>query len=332
MGERELYYADAMGFLAPPGQPIIADPELKFLDLVHVTVAPPISADQATLVKMVQKSVAEIRTQPTRLEIVRDAIIVIHKPKDMTAVVMGLQNSPTDYKYDDLFDLGVRVVQLAYQDEHEICGGFGYQLMHITDRCRRVLDDLARIGMILDLSHLGHISAMEVLDHIEKEKLHLRVCISHTGSYRFYSHPRNMLDDVMVRVAALDGVVGVYGLTFGLDWVDNSMVPMARHANHFVEICGGDKVVIGSDGTYQSVPEEVYRARCEDMRKRLDQYGIFNVRYPNNVEGTETPDKLRVILNGLLAHGHMDEEVCNKIIGTNLRQFFISALPQKGVL
>jgi microsomal dipeptidase-like Zn-dependent dipeptidase len=323
---QKMYCADAMGFLAPPAEPIVADPDLLYLDLVHVTVAPPMPLNSKQLVPMVQKSSQQICSRK-RFQIGRTAKDLVGDLDDKITVVMGLQNSPTDYAYDDLFECGVRVVQLAYQDEHDVCGGFAWPRVPINDRCRQVLENLARLGMILDLSHLGHTSARQVLEHIEKEKLPLRVMISHTGCYRVYPHMRNLPDDVIQKVAQLGGVVGIYCLTFGLDWQDNGFAPFVRHLQHAIYLCGCENVVIGSDGTYQSSPEAVYLARCESMRQRFDPYGLFNVRTPNNVIGTEHPDKMEIIRDGLQMF--FTSQVVTKVVGTNLHRFFTEALPKK---
>ena len=111
-----MYFADGLGFLNLQGQPPIADKELR-LDLVHATSAFP----RCTTMEQILKAHNEFK----QCVIGQDQLYLVLKRsdidrKDGTGVILGLQSPP----YDDhieasikrLHDAGVRVIQLAYQE------------------------------------------------------------------------------------------------------------------------------------------------------------------------------------------------------------------------
>jgi microsomal dipeptidase-like Zn-dependent dipeptidase len=321
------YYADALAFLDHPGKPIIADSEIN-LDMAHVTVAPPMPIDEKSMLAMVEKSVAEIESQP-KLHIVRDADdIGLAESLNKTAIVMGLQNSPTDGHFKELFKAGIRVFGLWYQDRNVLGGGFNLPDEPITAECRTALRELADLGVIVDLSHAGHASARGVIRFMDEEHLPIELMASHGGCHSVYPHLRNLTDDILEDIVDRSGIVGVYTLTFGLSASDDTLAPFIRHLERMVTVAGAENVCIGSDGVYRRTDERELLEQFNNLNKLVKPDPAFNVRYPAQPLCTYSPLKMSIIERKILERGSSRlQENISQIMGENLKNFFERSLP-----
>ncbi len=101
---------------------------------------------------------------------------------------------------------GLRIVGLAWAATR-YCGGTG-EPGPLTPEGRRLLDVMAGLGLMLDLSHASDESFLEALDRFEGT-----VIVSHANPralLKDYPRPERMLSDIMIqRVAEAGGVIGV---------------------------------------------------------------------------------------------------------------------------
>lgn len=309
--------ADSLGFLAAPGSSPVAL-ENPMLDLIHLTAAPPWVTQSVSLFKAVDDFVANISV-PQGYRIVRSSSD-LENPG--LKIVLGLQNSLGPRSTGGFARLklaGLRVMQLAYQDRNKYGGGFAWPNEPLTETGMRLIWEMGREGVILDLSHAGHRTAREALQFIRKQKNdQTSVMVSHTGCYRVYPHIRNLPDDVLRGVAELGGVVGIFGLTFCLHQTSNEFFSaFMPHLNHALEVCGPGAVCIGTDIPYNTESSEAGETRFRQMQEKLDPHGLFNLRYPDYLPGLSGPAKL----NYLAASG-----VPEAVLGKNLWDFLHRSL------
>jgi membrane dipeptidase len=94
--------------------------------------------------------------------------------------------------------LGVRYLTLTHNDnvpwadsatDEPVLGG-------LSDFGREVVREMNRIGMLVDLSHVSHDVMRHALDTTGAP-----VIFSHSSAYAVCDHPRNVPDDVLVRLA-----------------------------------------------------------------------------------------------------------------------------------
>lgn len=314
--------ADSLGFLAAPGSLPVAleDP---VLDLIHLTAAPPWVTRSTPLFKAVDDFIPGISV-PGGHTVVRNRSD-LEKPG--LKIVLGLQNAvelspPVDNHLFDpvlrLYEQGIRIMQLAYQDQNPYGSGFAWPVAGLTTPGRRLIEAMAKVGMILDLAHSSQQTARDALKFIASEQLLVPVMISHTGCYRVYPHLRNLPDDVLRGVAKRGGVVGIFGLTFCLHQTSNEFFSaFMPHLRHALEVCGPEAVCVGTDIPYNTESPEAGETRFQQMQEKLDPHGLFNLRYPDYLPGLSGPAKL----NYLAASG-----VPEPVLGENLFSFLRRSL------
>lgn len=322
--------ADSLGFLRNPGElPFVsANDSLPDLDLVHLTAAPPWLGSVGEVITAVKQFRENLALHPN--------VVIVEKRSDLERtgvlkVVLGLQNAP-EYCLSRttmglLQEFGVRIVQIAYKDQNEYGGGFAWPAMGLTDHGRILIRVMGQCGMILDLSHAGHQTARDALKFIREEGVRVSVCITHTGCYSVYPHIRNLPDDVLKGVAELGGVVGIYGLTFGLDRTENDWLAVFRHICQAERLAGKEAVCIGSDIPYNAVSAKKDFERFEMMRAKFDADGLLNARYPDYVTDLLGPNKMAWLSKELLTE-ESDDLNGKNICGRNFLNFLQRSLPE----
>jgi membrane dipeptidase len=82
----------------------------------------------------------------------------------------------------------------------------------LTNNGRQLLDEMSRIGFVLDVTHMSDESAREALDRYDGA-----VVATHANARRTVELDRLLADDVVREIAARDGVIGVLPLAWALD-------------------------------------------------------------------------------------------------------------------
>ena len=107
------------------------------------------------------------------------------------------------------FDLGVRYLTLTHNKTLSWADAATDAPKHdgLTDFGRKVVREMNRIGMLVDLSHVSEATMMDVLDEAKAP-----VIFSHSGARAINGHARNVPDSVLRRLPQNGGVVMVVGL------------------------------------------------------------------------------------------------------------------------
>ena len=144
-------------------------------------------------------------------------------------------------------DLGVRWMLLAYNRNNRAGGGCQDDDPGLTDFGRRMLHEMARVGIVACCSHTGYRTAREAIAESPTP-----VIFSHSNARALVDHPRNIPDDLIRACAARGGVVGVNGIGIFLGNNDSSVANVARHVLHMLDLVGPSHVGLGLDYIFDS--------------------------------------------------------------------------------
>jgi len=190
-----------------------------------------------------------------------------------------------------LYLLGVRAMTLTWNESNELAGAaMGKGNRGLTAIGREVVDEMCRLGMAIDVSHLSDRGIEQVLSRATRP-----IFASHSNARSVFDHPRSLNDALIREIARQGGTVGVNffyqqlcsGGSAGID-------DIARHAARIVEVGGVDCCAIGSD--------------FDGM-----------TQYPRDLH---TSRDLPALLNALSRVGFTQEEI-RRIAYQNLRDYIV---------
>ncbi len=117
----------------------------------------------------------------------------------------------------------------------------------LTELGAAFVEEMERLGMLIDLSHLGDKGAYDVLETVKGP-----VLASHSNARALCGHVRNLTDDMIHRVGERGGIVGVnaYPVFLGdneKEAADHVLDHVILHMKHIKNVGGIDCVALGSD-------------------------------------------------------------------------------------
>jgi membrane dipeptidase len=136
---------------------------------------------------------------------------------------------------------GVRFVGLAWNTPNRYSGGTKDD-DGVTEAGRRLLDEMARLHVVPDLSHLNQRAFADVLAHHEGE-----VVASHSNAHALRPHRRNLTDEQILAIGRRKGLVGVVLFNPFLGEGEITFDTVVAHIDHMVALVGPDHVGLGSD-------------------------------------------------------------------------------------
>jgi membrane dipeptidase len=167
------------------------------------------------------------------------------------------------------------------------------------------MDEMERIGMVVCCSHIGHRSAMEILERASRP-----VIFSHSNPRAIWEHPRNIGDDAIRACAKTGGVVGINGIGIFLGKNDIATDLIVRHCDYVANLVGPEHVGLALDYVYdQQEVSEFVQAHPETYPP--DQY-------PDGLLMME-PERLPAIAECLLKNGFTERDVCDILGGNHVR-------------
>jgi membrane dipeptidase len=131
---------------------------------------------------------------------------------------------------------------LAYNRNSPASGGCHDQDCGLTTFGREVVAEMDRVGMVLDLTHVGWNSAAEAMAASRNP-----VVFSHSNAHAIWSHGRNIPDSLIRDCAAGGGVIGINGINIFLGPGRASLDAWRRHLDHMVALVGPAHVALGFD-------------------------------------------------------------------------------------
>ncbi|MDE0674333.1 MAG: membrane dipeptidase [bacterium] len=210
-------------------------------------------------------------------------------------------------------DLGVRMIQLTYNDRNAVGGGC--MDLHdggLTAFGRELIGAMNQLGIVVDLSHGGDRTTLEAIEASSAPAV-----FSHSNVRRLFNHPRNITDRQIRAVAQGGGLVGVNAVASFLraDGKLSTLSDLLDHIDCLVEMIGADHVCLGLD--FWSGPEVDFEEWNRTGRWSSDDLSGF-VDWPTDISGPGHFPRLR---EGLASRGHSTEDIA-AIMGDNWARLF----------
>ncbi|MFO0997797.1 MAG: membrane dipeptidase [Alphaproteobacteria bacterium] len=258
----------------------------------------------------------------------RSADIPAARKEGKVGLIMGWQNlRPIEDKLARLalfHKAGLRMMQLTYNERNFVGDGcLEPNDGGLTPFGRRAIAEMNRLGIAVDLSHVGEKTCLGAV-----EASSLPVLLTHANARAVSNTLRNKSDHVIKAVAATGGLVGV-SIHGALCWRGDSSKPPSvedfiANLDHMVDLVGIDHVALGTD--FVSVSEAGQATLERMLRATRDRYPTFiskfvqafgndkGARYPRECP---TPAHLHVVTEALVGRGWSDDAI-RKVLGGNL--------------
>lgn len=238
--------------------------------------------------------------------------IVAAAAEGKIAAILGFQNSNLfagRIRLVEMFaELGVRVVQLTYNNQNELAGScYEAEDSGLSRFGREVIAEMNRSGMLVDCSHVGNRSTLNAIEASDKP-----IAVTHANADSLFPHKRNKTDDVLRALGETGGVIGcaTYRNITG-DYYCQSIETWCEMVARTVEIAGIDSVAVGTDRSHNFTPPDYDWMRMGRWTRGVD-YGAASAARPGKApppDWFQTLQDLDKIPNGLRSVGFSEEEV-----------------------
>ena len=147
--------------------------------------------------------------------------------------------------------LGLRIIGPAHYGPGRYAGGTGTEL-GFTQLGERLLAEMARLGMPLDLTHLSDQAFWQAIERFDGS-----VLASHNNSRALVPHQRQYSDEQLTAIFQRDGVIGLAFDAWMLcpGWIVGessnaklALADVADHIDHICQLAGNSRhAAVGSD-------------------------------------------------------------------------------------
>lgn len=209
------------------------------------------------------------------------------------------------------YRLGMRIMTLTWHQRNQVADGVAEPSnAGLSNFGRTVVEEMGRLGIILDVSHLSRAGVVDVIRLARGP-----VIASHSNAKALCDHERNLDDDQIRAIASTGGVIGVVFLGRFVAKNNPSLTHVLDHVDHLVSIAGPQHVAVGAD----------YMDGGEDMiiySRRLAGPGQPNTDPDIPFAcGLERVECMPAFTRGLVSRGYSDDEI-RGILGENFLRVF----------
>jgi len=151
-------------------------------------------------------------------------------------------------KIKDFYDRGARYITLSHTRNNDICDSAndtsGAEHNGLSEFGKQVIQEMNRLGMMIDVSHISDKSFYDVLA-LSKTP----VIASHSSCRALCNSPRNLSDDMLLALKENGGVIQIciYSSYLVPGGRGANVSNIVDHIDHVVKIAGIDHVGIGTD-------------------------------------------------------------------------------------
>ena len=273
-----------------------------------------------------------IRARPTDLiKVLSARDILTAQRKNRIGIIFGFQNGASigdDTERVKVFaNLGVRIIQLTYNDRNQIGAGSAVaENSGLTRFGHEVVASLNESRVLVDLSHSNEQTCLDALSASTAP-----VAMTHTGCRALANLPRNKTDKELRLIAEGGGVVGIYFMPFLRADGQARADDVVQHIEHALDVCGQDHVGIGTDGDATAIDDMTsYRAAIAGEVRQRQQTGISAAGETSRVVPLAPdlmgPTQFQKLADMLHQRGHSTTTI-EKILGMNFLRLMRDVWP-----
>ena len=170
------------------------------------------------------------------------------KPQSVN-VCFGLENGfalAGDIRnVEKFYDMGVRYITLCHNGDNDLCDSARGNNTHggLSDFGREVIREMNRLGMMVDVSHAADSTIEQAIEYSTQP-----IIATHTSAKALCNHPRNMSDELIVKLANSGGRIHVCFYNYFLAKDARADInTICNHIDHIVRLVGSEHVGVGSD-------------------------------------------------------------------------------------
>jgi len=198
------------------------------------------------------------------------------------------------------YDLGVRQMLLAYNKDNRASGGCMEGKIGLTDFGKDVIKEMNRVGMVVDVSHMGYRATMEAFEVSEAP-----VIFSHSNPNGLWQRACNISDEQIRACAQTGGVIGINGIGDFLGGTSSELI--VQNIEYVMNLAGPEHVGLGLD--YVIDKQEL----IEYVEKYPDIFPPEKIKdYLSFVEPEQFPE-----FTELLCQKGYSEQIIKGILGGN---------------
>ena len=210
-------------------------------------------------------------------------------------------------------------MQLTYNNQTPLGGGcFEPKDSGVSRFGYAVIEEMNRLGMIIDLSHAGKKTCLDAIKFSSKP-----LAISHANPNFFYKAVRNIDEDVLINLANKNGLIGLSLYPFHLkDQGKCKIEDFCSMIKKLINLIGIDHIGIGSDLCNNWPDEVVMWMRNGKWTKKLDYGESLNksISWPDQPSWFKKGSDINNIFEAMILNGFSEEEVF-KVLGKNWLKF-----------
>lgn len=222
-------------------------------------------------------------------------------PKNIKYIygVEGLDYLEKNEDIDKVYDLGVRSVNIVWNNDNKFGGGVkGNKTRGLTDLGQKLVEKMVDKKIAIDLSHTNEKTFYDITDlciELRQKGKNPIVFASHSNVKKLCNVSRNLSNNQILKIKELDGVIGIVGVKTFCIKEDKFYNDKMKYYNAYVEhikyvkdLLGGvDNIAVSTDdmsyyGTRYYKNFNVFRQR--NVRYELETLLLSNGFIRNEVE------------------------------------------------
>ncbi|WP_175637105.1 membrane dipeptidase [Oceanobacillus sojae] len=265
------------------------------------------------------------------MQVFQGSDILKAKQAGKIGVILGTQNTSSledELSLVSVFNqLGIKVMQLTYNNQN-LVGSSCYEEKDsgLSRFGKLVIQEMNRVGMIVDLSHVGEQTSLDAIAVSERP-----VAITHANPSWIYPTKRNKSAEVLQALKENGGVLGVCAYPHLVNGKNTTLEEFCSMIIQTVDFMGIDQVGLGTDLTLNMSTDFLHWMRMGRWTHDMD-YGAGskeNPSWPEWPSWFQTPKDFPNIAEGLIQQGMSGEDAA-KVMGGNWLRFFTEGFKEDG--